>query len=112
MSELVDRLCTGDHPVEVSMRPEKTIKAFQECLDRSYVHIMFTKTKGGTELGIQLEPELCDFSEGDVETRTGSFRLIGRLTLDYVKVRCIADIDLLTLDGKGHLERVVEHDVM
>ncbi len=26
--------------------------------------------------------------------------------LDYVKVRCIADIDLAMLEGKGHLEKV------
>jgi hypothetical protein len=25
------------------------------------------------------------------------------LTLDYVKVRCIADLDLPALTGKGHL---------
>jgi hypothetical protein len=30
------------------------------------------------------------------------------LTLDYVKVRCFADIDLQTLDGQGHLEKVQE----
>ena len=30
----------------------------------------------------------------------------GTLTLDYARVRCIADIDLATLEGKGHLEKV------
>jgi hypothetical protein len=27
--------------------------------------------------------------------------------LDYVKVKCIADIDLSTLEGTGHLVKVV-----
>jgi hypothetical protein len=29
----------------------------------------------------------------------------GELTLDYVRVRCIADVDLATLEGTGHLTR-------
>jgi hypothetical protein len=33
-------------------------------------------------------------------------RIVGGLTLDYVKVRCIAEIDLSTLEGQGHLEKV------
>jgi hypothetical protein len=32
--------------------------------------------------------------------------LVGGLTLNYVKVRSIADIDLGTLAGQGHLEPV------
>jgi len=32
--------------------------------------------------------------------------LEGKLTLDYVRVRCIADIDLKTLEGKGRLEKI------
>ena len=50
MDELVARLSAGDHPVEASLRPEKTIKALKECIDRGYVHIKFTETEGGTEL--------------------------------------------------------------
>jgi hypothetical protein len=34
--------------------------------------------------------------------------LEGGLTLNYVKVRCIADIDLQTLQGKGYLVPVGE----
>ena len=36
------------------------------------------------------------------------FEQEGNLTLNYVKVRCIADIDLETLTGHGHLEIVEE----
>ena len=108
MSELVKRLSEGDHPVEVSLRPEKTVQALQECIDRGYVHIKFTHTKGGTELGVRLDQEATDLSQADFDNPRGSVHLVGGLTLDYVKVRCIADIDLKTLEGKGHLEPVEE----
>jgi uncharacterized protein YbdZ (MbtH family) len=45
---LVDRLCEGDHPVEAGLRPEKTVKLFKDAIDRNYVHIKFTQTRGGT----------------------------------------------------------------
>jgi hypothetical protein len=106
MNDLVRRLSEGEHPVEVCIRPESTVKAFKECIDRGYVHIKFTQTRGGTELGVKLDPQACDFSKGDFDRSAGSVRLVGGLTLDYVKVRCIADIDLTMLSGKGHLEPV------
>lgn len=103
---LVDRLCDGDHPVEIGLRPEKTVKSFKEAIDRNYIHIKFTNTKGGTELGVKLDREACDFSQADFDQGIGAAHVEGDLTLDYVRVRCIADIDLAALDGKGHLEKV------
>jgi len=104
-NDLVQRLSEGEHPVEVSLRPEKTAQALQECIERGYVHIKFTNTQGGTELGVRLDKNASDLGKADFAGQRGSLRLIGGLTLDYVKVRCIADIDLSTLAGKGHLER-------
>jgi uncharacterized protein YbdZ (MbtH family) len=103
---LVDKLCEGDHPVEAGLRPEKTVKLFKESIDRDYVHIKFTKTKGGTELGVRLDRESCDFSKADFENGSGTVHLEGGMTLDYVKVRCIADLDLATLEGTGRLVKV------
>jgi uncharacterized protein YbdZ (MbtH family) len=103
---LVERLCEGDHPVEAGLRPEKTVKLFKEAIDRNYVHIKFTKTKGGTELGVRLDREACDFSQADFDQGSGTAHVVGDLTLDYVRVRLIADIALATLEGKGHLEKV------
>jgi len=71
-----------------------------------YVHIKFTQTKGGTELGVRLDQETLDLGQADFENQTGKVHLEGELTLDYVKVRCIADLDLQTLNGKGRLMRV------
>jgi uncharacterized protein YbdZ (MbtH family) len=103
---LVEKLCEGDHRVEASLRPEQTAKALQERIDMGYVHIKFTETKGGTELGVRLDRETLDLSQADFENQTGAVHLEGGLTLDYVKVRCVADIDLKTLAGKGRLVRV------
>jgi uncharacterized protein YbdZ (MbtH family) len=105
---LVDRLCEGDHRVVVSQRPEPSVQALKESIDNGYVRITFTETKGGTELGFKLDKEASDFSGANLEEGTGKVRLVGGLTLDYVKVRCIAEIDLTTLEGRGHLEKVAE----
>ncbi len=105
-NDLVERLSVGEHPVEVGLRPEKTVQALKECIDRGYVHIKFTETKGGTELGVRLDNAASDFSKADFAGKSGRVHLVGGLTLDYVKVKCIADIDLGTLAGKGRLEPV------
>jgi len=106
VNELVQRLSQGNHPVEASLRPEKTVAALKESIDRGYVHIKFTNTKGGTELGVKLDPDASNFSEADFERQTGTVHLVGNLTLNYVKVTCFADIDLATLAGSGHLEPI------
>lgn len=103
---LVDKLCEGDHPVIAGLRPERTVKLFKEAIDRGYVHIKFTQTKGGTELGVRLDRDSCNFNEVDFENGIGKVHIEGGLTLDYVKVRCIADLDLTTLEGTGRLAKV------
>ena len=100
---LVDRLCEGDHPVQVGLRPDSSVERFKEALDRNYIHIRFTNTGGGTELGFRLDRDSCDLSGADFESGAGAIHVEGGLTLDYVKARCIADIDLKTLQGKGRL---------
>jgi uncharacterized protein YbdZ (MbtH family) len=100
---LVDRLSEGRHPVEAGLRPERTARLFKEAIDRKYVHIKFTNTKGGTELGVRLDMDCCDFNGADFENEAGTAHIEGGLTLDYVKVRCVADIDLRTLSGEGQL---------
>lgn len=103
---LVDRLCAGDHPVVVSLRPEPSVKGFKDALDSGYVRIRFTNTKGNSELGLRVDNEACDLVEANFDEGTGQVRVVGNLSLDYTKVRCIANIDLKTLDGVGHLEKV------
>jgi len=100
--DLVDRLCEGRHPVEVGARSERTAQLFKEAIDRNYIHIKFTDTKGGTELGFRLDRDNSNLS-GDFDNAKGNVHMEGDLTLDYVRVRCLADIDLSTLQGTGQL---------
>jgi uncharacterized protein YbdZ (MbtH family) len=105
-ASLVDRLSQGDHPVQVGLRPERSAKLFKEAIDRNYVHIKFTQTRGGTELGFPLDSHASVFSAADFESGTGIAHVEGNLTLDYVRVKCVADIDLSTLQGKGYLVKL------
>lgn len=100
---LVDRLGEGPHPLVVRIRPEPTAKRLKEAVDQGYVRVEFTDP--GTELGVKLDRDASDFSAADFEGAQGTARLVGGLTLDYVKVRCVADVDLATLAGRGRLER-------
>jgi uncharacterized protein YbdZ (MbtH family) len=103
---LVDRLSTGDHRIVVAQRPEPTIKALKEAIDNGYVRVKFTETKGGTELGFKVDKEASDLNAANFDEGTGTVRVVGGLTLDHVKVRCVAEIDLKTLEGQGHLEKI------
>lgn len=108
MNDLVQRLSEGQHPVEVSARPQRTVKALKDSLDRGYVLIKFTGTRGGTELGVPVDRDLSDLTGADFDNETGRLKLVGSLTLDYVRVRCVADIDLPSLHGTGRLEPIAE----
>jgi hypothetical protein len=105
---LVDRLSIGDHRIVVSQRPEPSVKALKDAIDGGYVRVKFTDTQGGTELGLKVDKDASAFSDANFDEGTGTVRVVGNLSLDYTRVRCIADIDLKTLDGVGHLEKVEE----
>jgi hypothetical protein len=104
VNDLVKRLSEGSHAVEISLRPERTVKLFREMLDRGHVLVRFTQTQGGTELGVPLDKSRSDLTQANFDAETGKVRLSGELTLDYVPVRVVADIDLPSLQGQGHLE--------
>lgn len=106
MSEVIKNLSRGEHPVKISIRPESTPGILKNCIDKGYVHIKFTQTKGGTDLYIPLDLPACDLGYGDFEKGTGTIKLVGQLTLDYVPVRCHAEIDLSTMAGQGRLEPI------
>ena len=107
--DLLQRLAAGSHPIELGLRPKVSAVILKECIDRGYVNIRFPATQGGTELGVRLDRHASDLSQADFENQTGVAHLVGSLTLNGVKVRCLADIDLTTLAGQGHLE-VLEND--
>jgi core binding factor beta subunit len=103
VNELVQKL-TQEQRIIASLRPEPTLEQLKAAVDRKYVLIKFTETRGGTELGIRLDPERSDLSAANFETGAGKIHIAGDLVLDYVPVRFHGDIDLATLDGTGRLE--------
>jgi hypothetical protein len=104
MNELVKRLSEGSHPVELVLRPEKTLEGLKACLARRYVHIKFTETRGGTELGVKIDETTSQRAVAAIEGAAGAISLSGDLVLDYVPVHCVAEIDLATWQGTGHLD--------
>lgn len=76
----------------------------KEAIDRKYLHVLFTDTRGGTELGFPLDEERSDLTGANWERREGTVHLVGELQLDGVAVRCFADIDLASGEGTGYLK--------
>ena len=103
MDELVQRLAQGEHPVTVG-GPKPSLEEFQHRIeDLGYVFIKFTGTRGGTDLGVRVDKQATDLSQADFAQGHGVVHVEGTLTLNYVKVRCVANINLTTLHGEGHL---------
>jgi len=109
VDDLVKRLLEENHPVTVGSS-KLSLEEFKRCLeDIGYVFIKFTDTQGGTDLGLLVDKSSTDLSQAHFDQRTGIVHVEGTLTLNYLKVRCIADIELETLNGMGHLV-VLEND--
>lgn len=104
MSELPYRLSKGDQKVTYRPRRGDARGELKEAIGRQYVHVLFTETAGGTELGFRLDPERSNLSGADWDNGEGTVHLEGDLSFDGVRVRCVADIDLRTVEGTGHLE--------
>jgi hypothetical protein len=104
MSELPHKLSIGDHRVTYRPKRGDARTELKEAIERKYIHVLFTDTRGGTELGFPLDEARSDVASADWEAGRGSVRLVGALRLDGVAVRCVADIDVGTVEGQGHLE--------
>jgi len=107
MNDLVQRLSVKERSVEAS-RIDRSAEQLKESIDRNYVHILFTET--GTELGVKLEKGKCNFDGADFQRASGTAHFEGGLTLNYVKVRVVADINLSNFVGKGHLVPVTDDE--
>ena len=104
MSELVHKLAEGDHRVVARAGRDNTLEELKAAIEREYVHVKFTETRGGTELGFRLDKDHSKLESGDLDNGSGEIRLAGNINLDGVDVRVVADLDLSSLEGKGHLE--------
>ncbi|HLI69013.1 MAG TPA: hypothetical protein VKV19_04580 [Ktedonobacteraceae bacterium] len=103
MDSLVQRLCQGTHPVSLTHPSHSASDLEYRILVLHSVYITFTDTAGGTQLFVTLDPQATSLHEADFEQNRGSVHLEGNLRLNFTAVRCIADIDLATLQGRGHL---------
>src|SRR6266702_7698584 len=102
MDELIQRLSQGEHPITVG-GPKPSLEEFKKRVgDMGYVFIKFTETRGGTDLGIRVDRQATDLSQANFAQASGVAHVEGTVTLNYVKVRCVADVDLATLNGSGH----------
>src|SRR5437588_5320320 len=98
MDALIGQLSNGRHAVATSRY--ETASELGECIERGFVLVKFTGTRGGTELGFRLNSDQTDTTGADFKEGVGSVRLVGELTLNDVKIRCVAQIDLQQLAGK------------
>ncbi len=103
---LVERLCAGSHKVRIVVRPENSDMAFKEALERGFVQVEFTQTQGGTVLGFTVDTQQSDLSRMADNKRSGEIVIVGSLTLNFQKVRCVATINLKDLTGEGKLELI------
>jgi hypothetical protein len=102
MDELTERLTT-DQPVIIGGAEPTVEELHRRTGEMGYVLVKFTETRGGTELGFPLDRDATDLSAADFGEGIGTVHVEGSLILNDDPVRCIADIDLATLRGTGHL---------
>ncbi|MGN9810954.1 hypothetical protein ACTMSW_16530 [Micromonospora sp. BQ11] len=108
MNDLIERLSVEGRSVVVG-GPDPSLEELRKRVtDIGYVFVKFVDTRGGTDLGVRVDETATDLSRADFANGTGTAHIEGTLTLDYVKVRCVADIDLASLSGTGRLVKLEE----
>jgi len=110
INELVQRLSEGKHEVVIGQRDEP-YEEIKERIEDGYIHIKFTQTKGGTELGINVDLKSTNVKDLDFTKGEGLLHIEGTTNLNYNAVRLIADIDLVSRKGEGYLEVVSEEPI-
>jgi hypothetical protein len=102
MDRLVERLAVAGQDIVVG-GPSPTVEELHRRLtELKYVFLKFPGTRGGTDLGVRVTED-TDLGAADFGNATGTVHIEGTLTLNFVPVRCVADIDLATLTGTGQL---------
>lgn len=106
MDELVAKLSSRRQRV-VPDRAKSTAE-LRESIDRGFVLIRFTETKGETVLGLKLDKARSETEAANFSEATGVVHLTGTLVLNYNEVEVTADIDLSTLEGEGSMTLVAD----
>lgn len=102
MDRLVERLAVEGQDIVVGGPAPTVEELYRRLTELKYVFLKFPGTRGGTDLGVRVA-DATDLGAADFGSGTGTVHIEGTLTLNFVPVRCIADIDLATLTGNGHL---------
>jgi core binding factor beta subunit len=102
MNELTERL-TVEQPIIMGGSDPSVEELRERTGEMGYVLVKFTQTRGGTELGFPLDRDSTDLSGANFDEGTGTVHVEGHLILNDDPVRCIANIDLATLNGTGRL---------
>jgi hypothetical protein len=110
INELVKRLTEGKHEVVIGHRDE-SYQEIKERIEDGYIHIKFTQTRGGTELGINVDLNSTNVKDLDFTKGQGLLHIEGSTNLNYNAVRLIADIDLASRKGEGYLQVVSEEPI-
>jgi uncharacterized protein YbdZ (MbtH family) len=100
---LLERFSKPDQPVEVILEADKTAHALMTCIGNGYMHMKFIDARGEVELGVILDREAVEIHTADFENQKGVVHLEGGLIINCQRIRCIADINLETLTGRGYL---------
>ena len=98
MSTLVEKLSKGKHPV--SLFRYKNHDELKAAVDREFVLVKFTETRGGTEVGFRLDRSK---SQINFERPDDAIKLVGEFGLDYLPVECSVSVDSQTFVGEGFL---------
>lgn len=103
MDELVKKLSNGEHEVIFEPRTRE-LGEVKERLTEGFVFVKFLETQGETELGISIDHKMTHLNEVEFEPGKGTLHLVGTCDLNFTKVRCNAEIDLTSRQGKASLE--------
>lgn len=110
INELVQRLSEGKHEVVIGHRNEP-YEEIKERIEDGYIHIKFTQTRGGTELGINVDLNSTNVKDLDFTKGEGLLHIEGTTNLNYNAVRLIADIDLVSRKVEGYLKIVSKEPI-
>lgn len=105
INELVKKLSENKHEVTIGHRNESD-EEIKKRIEDGYIHIKFTQTNGGTELGINIDSNNTNVKELDFNKKGMILHIEGTTRLNYNTVRCIAEINLTSRKGEGYLQGI------
>ncbi|MBP3325579.1 MAG: hypothetical protein J6L77_04060 [Coprococcus sp.] len=97
MDTLVTFLISKQQPVRAVLKPDETLDEFVACMKRKFVNLVFTDTKGNTEIGIKIAESSVKAEEIDDSTETIILR--GECGLNFEKIKVKVELSLKDFAG-------------